>query len=213
LILGGITSAVGITVLPWAIESQQTSVIHGMMALVGHGVGIRMNPGIMHGLASVPDTPYFLPNCDSDVCAHVFSQAYFPRETAQIACLVAFAMPFGGLVGLTIMSTVYTNTTVSGHLDAKDGIKWAFVAMIPFMWLCLLLTTFLGNVWILKGEGGHEVVHSAYLWSLIFRKKLTREVIARGDDSRREVATGSGNEKREDLETAKERPLELHEEN
>lgn len=30
------------------------------------------------------------------------------------------------------------------------------------MWLCVLLTTFLGNVWVNK-KGDHEVVNGAYL--------------------------------------------------
>jgi hypothetical protein len=33
--------------------------------------------------------------------------------------------------------------------------------------LSVLITTFLGNVWVLK-EGGHEVVNCSYLWGLIF---------------------------------------------
>jgi hypothetical protein len=121
-----------------------------MMALVGHGVGIRMNPASLHGLA------------------------YFPTMTAQISCLVSFAVPFGGLVGLTIMSTVFTNKSGSGGLDPQRGIMWAFIAMIPLMWLSVLLTTFLGNVWIRK-DGGHEVVDGAYLWSFVTRKKLDRQ--------------------------------------
>jgi hypothetical protein len=79
-----------------------------------------------------------------------------------------------------IMSTVFINKRGVGQQDPKDGIMWAFIAMIPFMWLCVLLTTFLGNVWILK-DGGHEVVNGAYLWSFATRKKLTRERISRGD--------------------------------
>jgi MFS family permease len=150
LLLGSITSSVGITVLAWAVHAAETSVIYGMMALVGHGVGIRMNPASLHGLA------------------------YFPTMTAQISCLVSFAVPFGGLVGLTIMSTVFTNKSGSGGLDPQRGIMWAFIAMIPLMWLSVLLTTFLGNVWIRK-DGGHEVVDGAYLWSFVTRKKLDRQ--------------------------------------
>ncbi|KAJ5886553.1 uncharacterized protein N7473_009227 [Penicillium subrubescens] len=150
LLLGSLTSSVGITVLAWAVHAAKTSVIYGMMALVGHGVGIRMNPASLHGLA------------------------YFPTMTAQISCLVSFAVPFGGLVGLTIMSTVFTNKSGSGELDPQSGIMWAFIAMIPLMWLSVLLTTFLGNVWIQK-DGGHEVVDGAYLWSFVTRKKLDRQ--------------------------------------
>jgi MFS family permease len=150
LLLGSLTSSVGITVLAWAVHVGKTSVIYGMMALVGHGVGIRMNPASLHGLA------------------------YFPTMTAQISCLVSFAVPFGGLVGLTIMSTVFTNKSGSGEVDPQNGIMWAFIAMIPLMWLSVLLTTFLGNVWIRK-DGGHEVVDGAYLWSFVTRKKFDRQ--------------------------------------
>lgn len=149
LLLGSITSSVGITVLAWAVHAAQTNVIYGMMALVGHGVGIRMNPASLHGLA------------------------YFPKATAQISCLVSFAVPFGGLVGLTIMSTVFTNKSGPGQVDPQSGIMWAFIAMVPIMWLSVILTTFLGNVWIQK-TGGHEVVNGAYLWSFVTRKKLDR---------------------------------------
>lgn len=150
LSIGSIASAVGITVLAWAVHAAKTSVIYGMMALVGFGVGTRLNPASLHGLA------------------------YFPAMTAQITCLVSFAVPFGGLVGLTIMSTVFTNKSGAGESDPRNGIKWAFIAMMPIMWLSVLLTTFLGNVWILK-EGGHEVVHGAYLWSFVTRKTLVKE--------------------------------------
>ena len=150
LFLGSITSAVGMTVLAWGVQAGKTSLIYGMMALVGHGVGMRMNPASLHGLA------------------------YFPAMTAQISCLASFAVPFGGLLGLTIMSTVFTNKSGVGQADAKHGVMWAFVAMMPVMWMSVLITTFLGNVWILK-EGGHEVLNGSYLWGLIFGKDTVRE--------------------------------------
>ncbi|ROW16781.1 hypothetical protein VPNG_01491 [Cytospora leucostoma] len=147
LLLGGITSAVGITVLVWAIKAQNPSVIYGMMALTGHGVGIRLSPATMHGLA------------------------YFPSNTSAITCLFSIAMPFGGMIALTMMSTVFNNKS---ETNDKSAIMWAFVALIPFMWLCVLLTTFLGNVWVHK-EGNHDVVNGAYLWSLLIRKRLVKE--------------------------------------
>lgn len=156
LLLGSITSAVGITVLAWGVHAGTKSVIYGMMALVGHGVGMRMNPGSLHGLA------------------------YFPAMTAQITCLVSFAIPFGGLLGLTIMTTVFTNKSGAVDSDPKAGIKWAFIAMIPVMWLSVLLTTFLGNVWISK-EGGHEVANRPYLWNVLIRRNLKREKRSRGE--------------------------------
>ena len=156
ILLGSITSAVGITVLVWAIDSGKTSVIYGMMALTGHGIGMRMIPASMHCLA------------------------YFPTMTASITFLGSFAIPFGGTISLTLMSTVFNNKSGAQHTDAKRGIKFGFIALVPFMWLCVVLATFLGNVWVMT-DGVHEVVNGSYLWSLMTRKKLVRERRTRGD--------------------------------
>ncbi|KAJ5570990.1 hypothetical protein N7535_004650 [Penicillium sp. DV-2018c] len=156
LLLGSVTSATGMTVLAWGVKAGHTTLIYGMMALIGHGVGIQMNPASMHGLA------------------------FFPAMTAQISCLASFAIPFGGLLGLTVMSTVFTNKSGVAQRDAQDGIMWAFISMLPFMWLCVLCTTFLGNVWILK-EDGHEVMNKPYFWARIFGKDVTRERRNRGE--------------------------------
>jgi hypothetical protein len=158
LLLGSVTSAVAMTALAWAVHARSTNVVYGMMALVGHSVLVRMNPASLHGLA------------------------YFPTMTAQISCLVAFALPFGGLVGLTIMSTVFTNKSGDDQRDAKDGITWAFIAMTPFMWLCVISTTFLGNVWI-TNSGCQEVVKEVYLWNLLSGKALSRKRTTRTDGS------------------------------
>jgi hypothetical protein len=156
ILFGSITTAVGITVLLWAIKLGRTSVIYGMMALTGHGIGMRMNPGSIHGLA------------------------YFPTKTAAITFLVSFAMPFGGTVSLTLMSTVFNNKSGVQHTNPKEGIRYGFIALVPFMWVAVLLSIFLGNVWITK-DGRHEVVSEVYLWSLITRKMLVREQRFRGD--------------------------------
>jgi hypothetical protein len=128
-----------------------------MMALIEYGVGMRMNPGSLHALA------------------------FFPTMTSPISCLVSFAIPFGGTVALTLMSTLFNNKSGPQHADAQTGIMYGFAALIPFMWLSVVLTTFLGNVWILK-EGGHDVINGAYLWSLITGKKLVRENKIRRDN-------------------------------
>lgn len=158
LLLGSITSAAGVTVLAYAVHAGKTTVVYGMMALSGYGVGIRMNPASLHGLA------------------------FFPTATAAISCIVSFALPFGGTVTLTLMSTVFNNKGGSSTdvATVRNAIKWAFIAVIPFMWVSVLLTTFLGNVWILK-DGNHEVVTKPYLWSLLFRKSLVHEKRSRGD--------------------------------
>lgn len=156
LVFGSTASAVGITALAKAIDNDSLNLIYAMMALTGFGVGMRLNPGTLHGLA------------------------YFPTRTAVITCMVTFAMPFGGTIALTLMSTVFNNKTGPTRDEAKSAVSWAFVAIMPFMWLCVVLTTFLGNVWILK-DGGHEVVNGAYMWSFITGKRLARERRTRGD--------------------------------
>lgn len=73
LVLGALTTAIGIVVLAWAIDSSNPNFVYGMMALIGQGVMIRMNPRSLHCLG------------------------YFPNMTARIASLSSFAIPFGGL--------------------------------------------------------------------------------------------------------------------
>ncbi|KAG8405494.1 hypothetical protein J3458_022146 [Metarhizium acridum] len=72
-------------------------------------------------------------------------------ESALIG-LMAIAAPFGGTIGLTIMSTVFNNTLglddkhgdfsrsknratleMSSVHDAKMGVVWAYVAIVPLM--------------------------------------------------------------------------------
>ena len=82
---------------------------------------------------------------------------------------------------MTIMSTVFTNRSGDDQVYARDGIMWAFIAIVPFMWACVVLSTFVGNVWITKGDGGHEIVRGIYFWSLVGGKTQTRERVTRGD--------------------------------
>lgn len=160
LLLGGITSAVGVTVLAYAVHAGRTSLVYGMMALTGHGVGIRLNPASLHGLA------------------------YFPKATAAITCIVSFAVPFGGTVTLTLMSTVFNNKggSTGDEEQTKNAIMWAFIAIIPFVWVPVILTTFLGNVWLRKDDT-HELCLSPYLWSLLFRKPIVKEIMSRVDET------------------------------
>lgn len=163
LLLGSLCSAVGVQVLCWGIDAGHLALIYGMMALAGFGVGVRMSPSTMHGLA------------------------FFPGGTAQITCVFAFALPFGGAVGLTLMSTVFNNKldvggsgSGGGGGDYKEAILYAYYAIVPFMWLCVLAVLFLGNVWVRK-NGHHEVVNGAYLLSLVTGKTLARETRHRGE--------------------------------
>jgi hypothetical protein len=165
LALGSISSAVGISVLAWGCSTENTNLIYGMMALTGYGVGLTLSPGSLHGLA------------------------YFPAMTASITCLSTFATPFGGTITLTIMSTVFNNKSGLGHMDPKTGIVWAFIAVIPIMWTGVLMTAFLGNVWIRK-DGQHDVVHGAWFWSLLRGKRLEKVTMARMENANSGDGTG-----------------------
>jgi hypothetical protein len=59
-------------------------------------------------------------------------------------------MPLGNLVGMAIMPTMFTNKSNVGEQDTKDGMMWAFIVMLLVIWRCVLLTSSLGNVRILK---------------------------------------------------------------
>jgi hypothetical protein len=128
-------------------------------------VGLNTNPSVLHGLA------------------------YFPGMTAPITCLASFANPFGGTITLTIMSTVFNNRSGPNHEDPRSGIVWAFVAVIPIMWLAVLITTFLGNVWLGK-DGNHEVMHGSWLRSLLRGKGYERVAMLRMEDAGSGGGTG-----------------------
>ncbi|KAK0649799.1 major facilitator superfamily domain-containing protein [Cercophora newfieldiana] len=173
ILLATVTASVGITVLAWATEAGKVSLVYGMMALTGYGVGLSFNPGSLHALA------------------------YFPSMTAPIQCLVTFANPFGGTVGLTLMSTVFSNKSGEGHSDQKSGIMWAFVSVIPIMWASVLAALLLGNVWIKPvKEGGHDVVHGAWMLSFVTGNRLEKTKMIRGELGAKGRLLGNGLEAR-----------------
>lgn len=158
LLLSTITAATGVTVLAWATYTEALSVVYGMMSLAGFGIGMAYSPGTLHGLA------------------------YFPELAETIQCIVTFAGPLGGTVGLTLMATVFNAKGGLGGDDPKTGVMWAFIAVTPILWGSVVVTMFRGNVWIRPiRDGGHDVVHGVWLWSLCTGKKLQKERIVRGD--------------------------------
>lgn len=129
--LGTLVEAIGIGLLGWAIWAEKLGTIFGMMALVGCGSGMRFMASPLHGIG------------------------LFKNLRASVIGLMAVAVPFGGTIGLTIMSTVFNNTSgidsSSGDFtkvqsssssselkgqaihDAKMGVVWAFIAITPFV--------------------------------------------------------------------------------
>lgn len=147
LFLGSTIEAVGIGCLAWAMSTGHVASIYGMVAFSGVGTGLRFMPGTLHAVG------------------------FFPENIASIVSLMGIAMPFGGAVALTTMTTVYNNLEAA---DPKMAMVWAFVAICPFMGICILCAACLGNVGIVKpkpGEEGeepkHHITEGSYLLSLL----------------------------------------------
>ncbi|KAI1873814.1 uncharacterized protein JN550_003083 [Neoarthrinium moseri] len=184
LLLGSVVEAFGVGLLAWALYFEHNPTIYGMIALTGAGTGLRFMPGSLHAIG------------------------FFPNDIATVTALMGVAMPFGGTLALTIMATVFNNTSGIGRdspfrdfstLDqqpadvlaqvtesARNGITWAFVALTPFMVLCIMCSSCLGNVTIDprssvddlgQGRGGH-LTHGSYLLSLFRGKTSQRDNIA-----------------------------------
>ncbi|KAK1977358.1 major facilitator superfamily transporter [Colletotrichum cereale] len=152
IFIGSILEMTGVGLLAWAIYTEHNPTVYGMMALAGVGTGLRVMPVQLHGIG------------------------YFPNKIAAVVSLMAVAYPFGGTLGLTVMTTVFNNASGIGNdsplrdfatlntlpaavqqrvtHEAKMGVVWAFVAICPFMVLCTVVASFLGNVYIGKDDGG-----------------------------------------------------------
>ncbi|KAL0940893.1 tetracycline efflux protein [Colletotrichum truncatum] len=154
IFLGSIIEMVGVGLLAWSIYTEHTPTVYGMMALTGAGTGLRIMPVPLHGIG------------------------YFPKRIAAVISLMAVAYPFGGTLGLTVMTTVFNNASGLGNdstkgdftklkdlppdvqaivtHDAKMGVVWAFVAIVPFMVICTFIGSFLGNVYINRADQGQN---------------------------------------------------------
>ncbi|KAI6778807.1 multidrug transporter [Emericellopsis cladophorae] len=168
IFLGTLVEAVGLGMLSWACYNEKPSIIFGMMALVGVGSGLRYMSGPLHGVG------------------------YFRQHRAVIAGTMALAHPFGGTLGLTVMTTVFNNlsgleydpgfeeTSTSDprmndelRENAKMGVVWAFVAVTPFLVLAWIATFLLGNVILGDGNGPDEeglhntVIRDPYIVKLL----------------------------------------------
>lgn len=148
LFLGSTVEAVGIGLLAWAMSTGKTATIYGMVAFSGVGTGLRFMPGTLHAVG------------------------FFPHSIATVISLMGIALPFGGALSLTIMTTVYNNLVAEGQ---EMAFVWAFVAICPFMGLCIVCAACLGNVGIVKpepgeegeGEAQHHITEGSYLLALL----------------------------------------------
>ena len=87
---GVITGTVGVGLMGLAVFNEDTSMVYGMMALVGVGLGMGLMAGPLHTVG------------------------IFRNNRAPVIGLMAITIPFGGTVGLTIMTTVFNNVSKFG---------------------------------------------------------------------------------------------------
>ncbi|KAF2108260.1 major facilitator superfamily domain-containing protein [Lophiotrema nucula] len=150
LLLGSILEATGATVLTWAISRRRTGVIFGMMGLTGAGTGLHFFPVLLHGVG------------------------FFPSRVTSVISMIAFVLPTGSMVAITLMGTVFNsninlpsgmiagksqsnvyNNTEEQHSvqeNTERAISLAFMSIVPILWLSAVAAMFLGNIPINKKE-------------------------------------------------------------
>ena len=165
---GTLLTTVGLALVIYAIHTQNTPLLNGMMVLTGAGTGLRFMPANLHAVG------------------------VWPERIAPVLSLMRFAMPFGGTISLTIMGSVFNNkfggavgSAGSGNgtgnlnvqdtssslsfIDAlapekqlvvrdmgRDAIMWAYIAIMPIMGISLVAGLVMGNVWIKPVDKGMD---------------------------------------------------------
>jgi MFS family permease len=187
LFLGSVIEATGISVLAWALNKSHIPTIYGMMGLTGAGTGLRLMPGSLHGIG-------FFPNDIASVIALTAFAVPFGGTLAMTIMDAVFNNKAG--FGLDSAPPASSSGTSSSNFiqyiselppdieamvrnSAKKGIIWSFIAILPFMWLCVVSASFLGNVRITKKRKTDEqgrtdfsenVTESSFLLSFFRRR-------------------------------------------
>jgi hypothetical protein len=193
LFLGSIIEAIGITVLAWALNQGHAPTIYGMMGLTGAGTGLRFMPGSLHGIAFFPNhiasvialTSFAVPfggTLAMTIMDTVFNnKANLQPDSSSASNLPSGSSPRSGVSFSNFIESISTlppEEQAAIHETAKKGIVWAFIAILPFMWLCVVAAAFLGNVKITRNrktdeQGGTDfsenVTESSFLMGVLRR--------------------------------------------
>ncbi|KAI2995569.1 hypothetical protein CBS147346_9848 [Aspergillus niger] len=97
LLMGAVLSTVGLSVVAYAISAKETSLLSGMLVITGAGVGLRLMPSSLHTVG------------------------IWPERIAPAMSLMQVSLPFGGTLGLTIMTSVFNNKF--GRSSAIRGLE------------------------------------------------------------------------------------------
>uniref|UniRef100_A0A8H7NDY3 Major facilitator superfamily (MFS) profile domain-containing protein n=2 Tax=Bionectria ochroleuca TaxID=29856 RepID=A0A8H7NDY3_BIOOC len=120
IFLGTLVEAVGIGMMAYALYTESSPTIFGMMALVGAGGGLRMMASPLHGVGTIGLT----------IMSTVFNN-------------VSNLETDGDFSAIRNMDPIAQQ---AAKHSAKMGVVWAFVALAPLMVLAFLCSLLLGNV-------------------------------------------------------------------
>lgn len=100
MMLGTTLQSVAMGLLTWALHIGDLPKIYGFMAMAGVGMGLKFTVSPLHGVG------------------------LFREYRASVIALIGISLPFGGAFGLTIMSTVFNNTSgLDAHSSNFRGIS------------------------------------------------------------------------------------------
>ncbi|GAQ33574.1 MFS multidrug transporter [Aspergillus niger] len=138
LLLGAVLSTVGLSVVAYAISAQKTSLLSGMVVITGAGVGLRLMPSSLHTVG------------------------IWPERIAPAMSLMQVSLPFGGTLGLTIMTSVFNNKF--GHSSAITGLEGTGSSLNVHDTNSL---AFLDNLPAAVQDSVHMAAKDAIMWAFI----------------------------------------------
>ncbi|GFN15525.1 hypothetical protein AtubIFM56815_003356 [Aspergillus tubingensis] len=138
LLLGAVLSTVGLSVVAYAISAQKTSLLSGMVVITGAGVGLRLMPSSLHTVG------------------------IWPERIAPAMSLMQVSLPFGGTLGLTIMTSVFNNKF--GRSSAITGLEGTGSSLNVHDTNSL---AFLDNLPAAVQDSVHMVAKDAIMWAFI----------------------------------------------
>ena len=160
--LGSAIELVGVGLITWVATSGSIGTLRGMMALAGAGTGLRLMPATLHAAAIWPDR-----------LASVISLMDFAQPFGGTLALTIMGAVFNSKLAETRLNAIVGERGEGAQLDATSGsseslmkalaalspeardaaqavfadaVHWAFVSVLPFMGLCVLAASRLGNV-------------------------------------------------------------------
>ncbi|PYH36686.1 putative MFS multidrug transporter [Aspergillus neoniger CBS 115656] len=138
LFLGAVLSTVGLSVVAYAISAQKTSLLSGMVVITGAGVGLRLMPSSLHTVG------------------------IWPERIAPAMSLMQVSLPFGGTLGLTIMTSVFNNKF--GRSSAITGLEGTGSSLNVHDTNSL---AFLDNLPAAVQDSVHMAAKDAIMWAFI----------------------------------------------